>query len=287
MRIADLKTTATLCVLLTGALGCTRPLEDLTPSAQPKSRVPAFGASALPNSRIAGRVTWIGAVPEAKPIKGLITTTEGLRWGEMPNHHAPQIDPKTRGLANAVVYLKSVDAWLSKPWPFEPLRIEQRERLIGLKQGAHAGRIGFVRVGEPFEMVSHDDDYHMLRARGASFFTLPFPEPNKPRSRSIDTPGPTEFTSAAGYFWSSAEVFACEHPYYTITDATGRFALEGIPPGTYTLVARHRNWELLHFERDPETGKIMRLIFDAPFQTERSITVVDADTPDIVFSLPQ
>ena len=261
-------------VLVLIGIGCTRPLQDLTPPERPEPRVTVFGGMSF-GGRIVGRVTWPGAVLDAKPIQGLIATPDGLRWGEQPNHLTPTIDPVSKGLANAVVYLKSVDPKLAKPWPFEPLTIETRGRTVSAKQGAHSGRTGFARAGEPIAMVSFDDEFHMLRARGAGFFTLPFPEPNKPRSRAIDAPGRTEFTSAAGYFWSSAEVFACEHPYYTTTDATGHFKLEGIPAGTYTLVAWHRNWKLLHFERDPETGKIMRLNFDAPFQTERTVEIRD------------
>jgi len=261
-------------------------LQDLTPTKPPELTVPKFGDRA-DTGRTAGRVTWTGAVPEIQPIRGLIATPDGLRWGEQPNHLAPAIDPVSKGLANAVVYLKAVDPKLSKSWPFEPLAIETRGRNVSVKQGAHSGRTGFARVGEPISMVSFDDEFHMLRARGAGFFTLPFLEPNQPRSRAIDAPGRTEFTSAAGYFWSSADVFTCEHPYYTTTDATGRFALDGVPPGTYTLVAWHRNWKLLDFHRDPETGKIMTLVFDAPFQTEHEVTVTNGPSSDVVLTLPK
>ena len=281
-----MKTSFVLYALCLGVLGCTRPLKDSTPVPAADLPVTVFGGTSF-RGRIAGRVVWPGEVPEVKPIKGLIATPDGLRWGEQPNHLAPTIDPVSKGLANTVVYLKSVDPKLSKLWPFEPLAIETRDRTVSARQGAHSGRTGFARVGEPIAMVSFDDEYHMLRARGAGFFTLPFPEPNKPRSRAIDAPGRTEFTSAAGYFWSSADAFTCEHPYYTTTDATGRFALDGVPPGTYTLVAWHRNWKLLDFHRDPETGKIMTLVFDVPFQTECEMTVADGPSPDVVLTLPK
>jgi len=261
--------------LLLLAVGCTRPLQDFTPGERPKTANSSSGGSAPhPSGSITGRIIWAGEAPDPQPITGLIGAKEGPpRWGQMPNHLAPKLDPKTKGLANALVHLKGCDPKLAKPWPHAPLRIEQRDRIISVKQGSRTGRIGFVRVGEPFEMVSLDDDYHMLRARGAGFFTLPFPEPNKPLTRTIDTVGRTEFTSAAGYFWSSADVFSCEHPYFTTTDDSGRFALDGVPPGTYTLVAWHRNWKLEHFERDPESGKIMRLIFAEPFRVEREVKV--------------
>ena len=277
--------TAVLALAL-GGLGCTRPLQDLTPPAASKQNAPTF-AETFPQGRIAGRVTWNGAAPDVPPIKGLISMSDGLRWGEMPNHMVPAIDPNTKGLADAVVFLKACDPKSAKPWPFEPLRIEIRDRKIGVAQGARGGRVGFARICEPIEMVSRDDDRHMLRARGAGFFTLPLPDPNKPKSRAIDAPGATEFTSAAGYFWSSAEVFTCEHPYYTTTDNEGRFSLENVPPGQYALIARHRNWKLLNSERDPETGKIMRLNFDVPFQTELAITVLQSGTPDVTLTLPK
>ena len=286
LRILDLKTKHILTVLLLSGLGCTRPLQDLTPPSAARSSVPTFGMS-VPKGRIAGRVTWTGAAPEAPPIKGLIDTGSGVAWGEMPNHMAPRIEPNHNGLEEAVVYLKSCDPKLAKPWPFAPLRIEIRDRMIAVAQGGRTGRVGFARVAEPIEMVSFDKDRHMLRARGAGFFTVPLPEPNKVTTRSIDAAGPTEFTSAAGYFWTSAEVFTCEHPYYTTTDKTGRFTLDGIHPGEYTLVARHRNWKLLGSERDPETGKIMRLNFDAPFRTELPIKVGETNAPDVNLTLPK
>ena len=269
------------------AVGCTRPLQDLTPEPSPKPFLAATSASIPPSTgSIVGRVTWSGAAPDPQPIRGLIGTREGsARWGQMPNHLAPKLDPETKGLANAVVYLERCDPKLAKPWPYDSLRIEQRNRTISAKQGLRTGRIGFVRVGEPFEMVSLDDDYHMLRARGAGFFTLPFPGPNRPLERTIDSVGRTEFTSAAGHFWSSADVFSCDHPYFTTTDDAGRFALDGVPPGSYTLVAWHRNWKLEHFERDPESGKIMRLIFAEPHRAEREVTVKDGRV-EVDASLP-
>jgi hypothetical protein len=232
---------------------------------------------------VSGRVVWSGDIPDVPPIRGLITTKDGIRWAEMPNHFAPKIDLKSRGIADAVVYLKAGEDVDWKTWPME---VEQSNFTIRVRQGSHVGRIGFFRVGSEIEMVSRDAEYHSLRARGVEYFTLPFPEPNQPIKRILDTPGHVEFTSAAGYFWSAADVFVCEHPYYTTTDAEGRFDLKNVPPGEYELVAWLRNWQVLDRERDPETGRIMRVKFAEPFQQTRKVTVEGGKLTEVRIEFP-
>ncbi len=276
--------------------GCQRTFQDHTPEVQvrdPNERpVPSLDStdsirqlpigSAL-GTGVTGRVAWSGDIPAVPPIRGLITTKDGLQWGEVPNHFAPRIDPERKGVADAVVFLR---AGADTGWKTWPLVVEQSDHTVRVRQRDRVGRIGFVRVGSEIEMVSRDDEYHSLRARGAAFFTLPFPAPNKPIKRKLDTPGHVEFTSAAGYFWSAADVFVCEHGFYTTTDADGRFTLDAVPPGEYEVVAWLRNWELLSRDRDPETGKIVRLHFAEPFQQMRKATVGGGKLSEVSFAFP-
>jgi hypothetical protein len=39
--------------------------------------------------------------------------------------------------------------------------------------------------------------------------------------------------------WMAAWWVAQDHPYYALTDSDGAFALDDVPPGTYTLEAWH------------------------------------------------
>lgn len=50
---------------------------------------------------------------------------------------------------------------------------------------------------------------------------------------AVDRPGPTR-VSAPGL--APAWLWALPHPYYAVTDARGRFVLDDVPPGSYTLV---------------------------------------------------
>lgn len=262
-------------------------MEDRTPVKPAKTEYTDRDPTAsIPTGTIRGRVVWNGPIPVFEPIRGLIPDGNTLKWGERPNPHSLKIDG-SNGVTGVVVYMDSCDPKLAKPWPYESPRVEQQNHELTVRQGSHTGPVGFIRVGEAFEIASHDPEYAMIRARGAGFFTLPFPTPNRPQKRSVDLVGFTEFTSAAGDFWASAEIVSCVHPYYTITDESGKFILTGVPAGEFAVVARLRNGKLLSSERDPETGRLMRLNFDAPFETQKNVIVGEGETKTIQLTLPK
>ncbi len=59
-----------------------------------------------------------------------------------------------------------------------------------------------------------------------------------PSERVVAAPGTVEVRGELQP-WLRAWVLAFDHPYFATTDATGGFALDGVPPGTYQLVAWH------------------------------------------------
>lgn len=241
----------------------------VTPIPTVESDVLATCFDATSTGVIHGRVTWTGDVPVVPPleVRSLIFDADGARekWLE-PNPNAPVIDPNTRGIRNAVVFLRGVDSAHSRPWNHEPVWIEQSARRFQVHQGAFTGFCGFVRRGSRVEMVSRDPCLHVLHASGAAYFSLAFPDPDLPRVRALPQAGVVELTSAAGFFAMRAYLFVDDHPYYTRTDATGRFVLENVPPGRYELVGWMPNWLELRRDREPETGVVSRLFFRQPVE---------------------
>lgn len=272
-------------IVATALLGCGRDFRDETP-AQPATSAYPLPAATLATGVVTGRVTWTGAVPSVPPINGLVRNREGSRWDNVPNHLAPKIDPTTKTVADAVVWLSGVDGTKAKAWPYPPLTVEVRDFRIQAKQGTTTGRIGFTRVGDEVTLTSADTEFQSLRARGAEFFTVALPMPAVPLKRRLDRPGHVEFTSGAGYFWSAADVFVCEHPYVAATDAVGQFRFDHVPPGEYEAVAWLRNWTVLGADRDPETGRTMRLTFAEPFTVRATVGVADRKMSDVTLSFP-
>ena len=104
-------------------------------------------------------------------------------------------------------------------------------------QGAQPTNVGFVRLGGRVTTVNHDSDDHALRARGASFFTLPLIKTQQVSEQKLTRNGLVELFDAAGYYWMNAHLFVDEHPYYARTDDDGGFVLSQVPDGVYEIIS--------------------------------------------------
>jgi hypothetical protein len=173
----------------------------------------------------------------------------------------------------AVVFLRGIDPHAAKPWDHPGVRIEFKDRQLIVHQGKHISSVGFVPVGGEIAFVNSDADYQLLRARGAAFFAAPLQVLDHPSQRTLSKAGMVELTSGAGYYWLRGHLFVAEHPYYTRTDADGRFSLEQVPDGTYELICWMPSWVVTHREYDPEAGIMVRYIWAEPKEQVQAVTV--------------
>jgi hypothetical protein len=270
------------------AFGCGEidPQTTGRPAAPPRASASAFEPATA--GTIAGRVTWAGPPPAVPPfeIRAFIPAGEpGRPRLVRANPNAPTIEPLSRGVVSAVVYLRGVAADKARPWDLAPVRVEQRDRRLHVVQGGADAPVGFVRTGDEVEMVSREQQFHALHAGGAAFFTLTFPDPDRPRKRRLPSRGLVELTSAAGYYWMRAYLFVDDHPYYTRTDARGRFRFDGVPPGRYEVVCWHPSWVEQRHDRDPETSLVTRLFFRAPVERPQQVELAPRGSVAAEFTL--
>src|SRR6266542_3913967 len=107
-----------------------------------------------------------GDLPQVPPL---------LVWGEASpaglqgprstrhNPNAPAVNPDSRGVANAVVFLRGLDPARVRPWDLPPVCVEQRGHRLHVLQGEADARVGFVRQGDAVELVSREPVFHALR----------------------------------------------------------------------------------------------------------------------------
>jgi hypothetical protein len=233
------------------------------------SRANAFAPDEAGSLR--GKVLWSGKLPQAASLTGWSNPVveNGPRQKIIrSNPNVPLVDGKSRGVANALVFLEGVRPDVAKPWDHPPVLVEMRDYRFRVLQGGIETGIGLVQLGDTVEMVSRDPFFHALHLDGAAFFSLTFPDRDQPLKRKMEKPGGVELTSAAGYFWMRGYFMVTDHPYVTSTDKQGRFALNQIPPGKYNLACWLPSWHEERHERDPETGLVTRLFF-RPAVTKR------------------
>jgi len=232
---------------------------------------------------IKGEVKWSG--PEPHPLT-------------LPITKDPQIcDPdsqKTRnlerlvigpegGVANTIVFLKDISK--GKQFDFPPAR-----RSLNQKHCRYEPHILLVPQGASLQMKSSDATLHTIHMDGAATYNLPFPFVDQTISRDMNNPGVVNVKCNGGHVWMNAEIMVAPHPYFAVTDESGKFELNNVPPGTYQLVAWHEGWQIVRQEGAFDVlteRKVDRPVFSPPKSWEKSVTVSPNGTTVAGFTISE
>ena len=105
---------------------------------------------------------------------------------------------------------------------------------------------------------------------------------------SMSTPGLVHLRCNGGHVWMNAEMMVVSHPYYAVTDESGRFEFTDVPPGNYQIVAWHEGWRVVGQSPlyDVMTQrKVKRPVFSDPVIWSKHVTVRANGTAEIQFTL--
>ena len=181
------------------------------------------------------------------------------------------------GVANTVVYLKNISSG-------KALDLPEQSRHLDQKRCRYVPHILLVPLNSPLSMQSSDATLHTIHMDGAASYNLPFPFPNQVTSRTMPMPGLVHLRCNGGHVWMNAEMMVVSHPYFAVTDESGKFELTDVPPGTYQIVAWHEGWGLAGSEQAYDVlteHKVDRPIFTEPKAWEKSVSVT-ANQPAVV-----
>jgi hypothetical protein len=185
------------------------------------------------------------------------------------------------GVANTVVFLKDISQG-------KGMDIPERRRFLDQKRCRYEPHILLVPQHGPLHMKSSDPVLHTVHMDGAATYNLPFPFTNRVIARNMPTPGLSNVRCNGGHAWMNAEILVVPHPYYTVTDESGRFQLTDVPPGEYVIVAWHEGWKVVRQEAAFDVlteRKIQRPVFSDPRTWEKKAAVGQHETAVVNFIL--
>lgn len=218
---------------------------------------------------VSGEVKWSGALPHdaAFPITkdAQVCDPDSKKTVDLER----LIVGSQGGVANTIVYLKDISSGKAMDLP------EQR-RHLDQKRCRYVPHILLVPQGATLQMESSDATLHTIHMEGAATFNLPFPFTHQISSRTMATPGLVQLRCNGGHVWMNAEMMVVRHPYYAVTDESGKFEFTDVPPGTYQIVAWHEGWGRQGKEQVYDVltqHKVDRPLFTEPKSWEKSVTV--------------
>ena len=140
-------------------------------------------------------------------------------------------------LQNVFVYVKDGVPSRMYPVPSSPVVLDQQKC-------RYVPRVLGVQVGQQLIIRNSDPLLHNVRAEGAinEPFDVGTPVQGVEVKRTFVTREVMVPFKCNVHAWMNAYVGVLEHPYFAVSDDSGRFSLPKLPPGTYTIEIWHERF---------------------------------------------
>ncbi|HTV16430.1 MAG TPA: carboxypeptidase regulatory-like domain-containing protein [Acidobacteriaceae bacterium] len=218
--------------LLTLAAGC---------KSQPASTSQTESYTAIDMSTagtIAGTIHYAKTPP--KPIQIDMAQDPACTLG--PANYSEGYVVNNGAMANVFIYVK--DGLGNKIYaaPTQPVKIDQK----GCRYVPHV--VG-VMVGQPVQFTNSDPTMHNIHMmptvqgnQSVDISQAPSGGSNQPTDqRTFRSPELMIPVRCNNHPWMQAFINVSPNPFYAVSDASGKYEIHGLPPGTYTIVADQEN----------------------------------------------
>jgi RNA polymerase sigma factor (sigma-70 family) len=220
-----------------------RPDQDtVAPAPRPAARGPVA---------VAGRVVF----PAERDLPRLEVVVPGAMkdkdfFGQIPAGDV-LVEPKTRGLANAVVWLRPDSDDPKATFPAGELpEDEPQDHFVTAGREGFTPRVLAVRAGDTVTYsnptpIAFNVRYQRLQPADAPMmgetgeFNILLRPDRTHTSKPLTAARSADLVMDSIHPWVKGYVWVFDHPYSAVADAWGDFAIPRVPPGAYRLVVWH------------------------------------------------
>jgi hypothetical protein len=216
---------------------------------------------------IAGRVTFAGPIPQ---LPSLAITKDQDVCGTAASPQMLVVSGENQGVKDTVVALEGITQGKAPALP-NPTLDNRSCMMIPRVQGVMVGTEMVIQNSDPF--------LHTTRGRLPDFkqdFNLVFPKGTPAKEQKIRFPGVIAVTCDT-HAHMRAYILSFEHPYFAVTDGDGRFRIDQVPAGSYTLRAWHEGWRVLEYDQDG------RPKYEDPYVMTAEVRVLAGETSYVEF----
>ena len=166
------------------------------------------------------------------------------------------ISKENRGIQNVILALANEDFPQRPPPGGEKLILDNRK----CRFDPH---VAVLTAGSTVEAINSDAIFHTTHLfSGSSSRNLSLHVGGK-ASHTLPRPG-FVIVKCDIHDWMKAFIRVDNHPFHAVTDAGGRFAIRGIPEGSYTLEAWHERYGEQNLAVTVRAGKTANLEIEYP-----------------------
>ena len=191
----------------------------------------AIPTTASAEGNIAGTVTFDGDPPKRKRIR---MDADPVCAG---SHSGPVLGQEVvvgdgGGLANVFVFVKDGLPDKEYPAPSDTVIIDQK----GCYYTPHV--VG-VQVGQPVQILNSDKTLHNVHGmpKKNAGFNFAMPKFVKKKDHKFDSVETMVYVKCDVHPWMSSYIGVLPHPFFAVTGDDGKFEIDGLPAGKYTVEA--------------------------------------------------
>jgi len=244
------------CLALLGGRG------ELTAQSNYKEIAVTNGGTIRGEVRLAGELPTTLRLTVSKDAKycGVNKSSPRLRLG------------KSKGVQNTIVWLEGIaegkkNTTTNKQLVLDQLKCEYTPHVLLLPYGS------------ALDIVNSDPILHNVHAyegadNGRTLFNIAQPikgQRTTVKQTQFRKPGLYLATCDAGHPWMNAYIMVADHPYFALTDASGGFVFEHVPPGQYKLRMWHEGVAIVQTEM--ENGKAKAYRYEEPYEDVKEVSL--------------